>query len=69
MEKGVPVERLHPEAIKVEDLNGDIPSFHPYQERVDSLFIVIRREARAEPQAETPTGYFARFASQDGIFF
>ena len=47
-----PAELLHPEAVEVEDLQGDAALGHAVHEGGDGLLIVVRGEGGGQPQAE-----------------
>ena len=61
------MKSLHPETIEVEHFNGNISSFHPFEERVNCLFIIIGRETGGKPEPEAPTRDLPRFSSQNRI--
>jgi len=63
-----PLEGLEPEAVEVEDLDGDITLLHALEEAGDGCLVIVGGEGGTEPEAKTPRRDRARLACQDRIF-
>ena len=50
--KITPLEGLHPEAVEVEDVQGQVALGHAVDKAVNRRFVVVGGERRGQPQAE-----------------
>ena len=66
-EEARPLERLHPEAVKMEDGERDLPLEHPVDQGEDGFLVVIGGEGRREPQAIRPRRKLRRAARESGV--
>lgn len=51
----------------MEHVNLRIPRLHAFQERVHGRLVIVRREARAQPQPEAPAGHPPRPAREPRV--
>ena len=52
--KITPLQSFHPEAVKMEYAQGDLPLLHAFQKRGNCLLIIIRRKGGRKPQSKGP---------------
>ena len=67
-EEIAPLEAFHPETVKMEDLEGDLPLPEAFDESRDGVFVVIGRKRGRQPEAEGPFGRKRRTAGQGSVF-
>ena len=62
-----PFVRWHPETIKVEDVQRDIPLLHPVYELHDRPLVIRGQERRRQPQTVRPVWRERRSTGQQGV--
>ena len=65
--KIAPVEALHPEAVKVEHAQRNVPVRHALNKGSSGLFVIVGGEGRGQPQAEAPRGQQGRPSGQGSV--
>ena len=63
-----PFVRFHPETVKMEYMQWDIPVCHPLYKTRGCRFVIICGKRRGQPQPERPCRRQCRFSSQFRIF-